>query len=164
MVLEVGRKVFERALFARDQADFRVLAKRIVRWIEDAGKGDRGRRIDRAGDVQRGGLCGGSAAGVARVVFLVGLTERSPCAGTSPRLVMEMLAASAVFQFRFVDWPQARLVFCAESCAVTGEIGTVALATPAWKRGCGPMVKPSFQSLVLMVPLRSRRTITFCPA
>src|SRR5579872_3470594 len=86
------------------------------------------------------------------VILRVGETVRSPWAGTSPTPEMEVSTAFEESQFRVVDLPQSRLELRAESCAETGAIGTVALAIPARKRGCGGRFKPSFHSLVFVLP------------
>src|ERR1700739_1374178 len=77
---------------------------------------------------------------------------------------MESFAASVDFHEMSVACPQLTLADCACSCAVTGAIGTVALAIPAWNRGCGGIFNPSFHSLVFVSPLRCRYTVPCSPA
>ena len=61
--------------------------------------------------------------------------------------------ASADFQLNCVDCPQFTWFAWAESWAVTGATGTIALATPASNRGCGPSLRPRLKSFVFVAPL-----------
>jgi hypothetical protein len=68
-------------------------------------------------------------------------------------LEIEVSTASEDFQFSCVEAPQITWLDWAESSAVTGAMGTMALATPASKRGSGPSFIPALKSLVRMEPL-----------
>jgi hypothetical protein len=65
-----------------------------------------------------------------------------------PTPEIEVSTAFADFQLSSVPCPHESWFAFAESCAVTGATGTVALAIPARNRGCGGMFSPALQAFV----------------